>query len=102
MRFVYLLEAAVLEAEAAARWYEDRRPGLGRDFRDELERVIEVLRSDLLTAHPWPGSLGERGVKRIGMKRFPFDVVFVVSNTTATVLAIAHHRKRPGYWRNRA
>ena len=48
-----------------------------------------------------PGRLGERGVKRLLMGRFPFSVVFVVTGEHVVVLALAHHRRKPNYWRDR-
>ena len=101
MPSVQVLEAAALEAEAAAKWYEDQRTGLGVEFREALKAALDKLRDGLLTGSPWPGRLGERGVKRIRMKRFPYHVVFVSPETTLVVLAVAHHRRRPGYWSNR-
>jgi len=42
-----------------------------------------------------------RGVKRLILKRFPFDVVVVDRPTEVFVIAFAHHARRPGYWRQR-
>jgi hypothetical protein len=38
---------------------------------------------------------------RIRMKRFPYDVVFVAGAHEIIVVAVAHHRRRPGYWHGR-
>lgn len=35
------------------------------------------------------------------MDRFPFSIVFLQHDETAFVVAFAHHRRRPGYWRAR-
>jgi hypothetical protein len=40
-------------------------------------------------------------VKRILLKRFPFSLVFVAAGGAMVVLAVAHHRRRPAYWRSR-
>jgi toxin ParE1/3/4 len=101
MRAVHVLEAAALEAAEAAAWYEARRAGLGGEFRQVFRGAIDTLSEGLVSGAPWPGPLAERGIRRLGMRRFPFHVVFVVVDATAVVLAVAHHRRRPGYWRNR-
>lgn len=102
MRSVRILEAATTEAEEAAAWYEAQRTGLGAEFRQEFKLALDLLREDLLPGMPCPGRLGERAVRRIRMKRFPFHVVFVETAAAAVmVLAVAHQRRRPGYWRNR-
>ena len=101
MRTVALLEEAVLEAEEAASWYEAQQEGLGREFREAFSRSLDVLREGFLTGSRWPGLLGKMGVRRIQMARFPYHVAFVSNDQSVTVLAFAHQRRRPGYWRNR-
>ena len=101
MRSVRILEAAAVEAAEAAAWYEMRRKGLGAEFRAEFKVALDRLREAILRGTPWPGRLGERGVKRLLMQRFPFSVVFVATAEGVTVLALAHHRRKPGYWRDR-
>jgi len=33
------------------------------------------------------------------LHRFPYSVFYEVLGATMTVLAVAHHRRNPGYWR---
>ena len=101
MRSVRVLEAAAAEAAEAAAWYEDQRRGLGGEFRAEFKVAVDRLRESVVPGRSWPGLLGQRGVKRLLMRRFPFSVVFVAVGEGAVVLAIAHHRKKPNYWRDR-
>ena len=35
------------------------------------------------------------------MQRFPFNVLYREAGNTVQVLAVAHHRRRPGYWLGR-
>jgi hypothetical protein len=94
--------AAVDEARAARDWYDDASPGLGADFIGELWRTIEQLVR-------WP-VLGPRleldrvseDVRRAPLRRFPFGVIYVVVDDIVWVVAVAHARRRPGYWRDRA
>lgn len=101
MSSVRVLEAAATEAEGAAAWYEARRKGLGIQFRSEFKLALDRLREGILPGSPSPGVLGKRGVKRLLMNRFPFSVVFVAKGKDVVVLALAHHRRRPDYWRDR-
>ncbi len=41
------------------------------------------------------------GARRIVLKRFPYDVVFLLDRDRVVILAYAHHSRRPGYWRER-
>ena len=96
-----ILEAAAAEAAGAAAWYESQRAGLGADFRADFKAGLDTLQEGVVPGSPWPGRVGERGVKRILLKRFPFSLVYVVSGGGRVVLAVAHHRRRPAYWRGR-
>jgi hypothetical protein len=35
------------------------------------------------------------------MRRFPFSLIYRVDRDTIAILAVAHHSRRPGYWRRR-
>lgn len=48
-----------------------------------------------------PGRIAKHGVRRLLIERFPYSVVFVQHGNDVRVLAFAHHKRRPGYWRNR-
>ena len=36
--------------------------------------------------------------RRYHLQHFPYTLVYELDGTTATVLAIAHQRRRPRYW----
>jgi toxin ParE1/3/4 len=74
MSAVRILEAAAAEAAGAAAWYESQRAGLGADFREDFRAGLGTLQEGVVPGSPCPGHLGERGVKRILLKWFPFSV----------------------------
>lgn len=41
------------------------------------------------------------GVRRVRVRRFPYQVVYLVIDNDVVVIAIAHDRRRPGYWAER-
>lgn len=83
MRRVRILEQVTEEAIESAAWYEQERPGLGIEF----ERAINAA--------------GARGIKRLALRRFPYDIVVRVLAHEIIIVAIAHQSRRPGYWRDR-
>ena len=101
MRPVRIHEAASQEAIEAATWYEHKRPGLGAEFQRALDLALDLLEEDIIPLLPVPSSAHARGVKRLILKRFPFDIVVVERRTEIFVIAFAHHARRPGYWRQR-
>lgn len=94
--------AAGAELLAAAEYYESLVPGLGYEF---MVSIAEAVRS--IEDHPtsWPpvvgGPLGAE-VRSRSARTFPYRVVYVHHRPGVTVLAYAHDRQRPAYWRARA
>lgn len=86
--------AELMEAWA---WYEEQRPGLG----DELAACVETA---ICKAARQPEAYAEvqEGVRRVLVRRFPYGVFYVVEDGELLVLAVAHGRRRPHYWRDRA
>jgi len=92
----YLHPAAVEEAVAAARWYRERSPRAAKRFVDELNQVINKI---LETPQRWPRTTN--GTRKLNLPCFPFAVVYWETEDHIRILAVAHGRRRPGYWKNR-
>ena len=92
---VVLAPAAENDVADAFGWYKQRNATAADAFRTEVFAVLDRL-AEAPLSYP-PDDDGNR--KRV-IKRFPFSVWFEVQGDTVTVLAIAHHRRRPGYWRS--
>ena len=68
---------------------------LGAGFYEEMEVILQRV-----ATFPEHGSPHKRGTRRVLMKRFPFSVIYLHERSTI-VVAVAHHRRRPGYWLKR-
>jgi plasmid stabilization system protein ParE len=90
------------ERTAATEWYERKQPGLGPVFLSEVIRAFEVIEDAPETWPEWPGIAHTAPIRRFMMWDFPFALPFVVLEDRVVVLAVAHTRRRPGYWRERA
>jgi hypothetical protein len=98
-----LLPDAQNEVHAAARWYEERRPGLGHDLVAEVSAALARI-AETPEAHPrWPGT-ETSGVliRKAPVRRFPYLVAFEIHTDLLLVLAVAHAKRRPLYWIGRA
>ena len=93
---VRFLRESELEALAAMRWYATRDPPAGQAFLRELERAIDEIR---MAPRRWP--LHPDGTRRYLLRRFPFFVVYREAGAEIDVVAVAHGRRKPGYWRSR-
>lgn len=92
--------AAREELDAAGGRYDERLPGLSLEFFDAVEDAISLIveRPD---AWQQSGTVAGREVRRFVMRRFPFAVVYYVVDDIVRIVAVAHGRQKPGYWRVR-
>jgi plasmid stabilization system protein ParE len=84
------------DALAAYDWYLERSREAAVAFQHELEIAGNAIQRD---PERWANYLS--GTRRYLLKRFPFVVVYRVTNEQIEVIAIAHGRRKPGYWRAR-
>jgi hypothetical protein len=90
---------ARLEARHAVAWYNMASPGLGIDLQTCFDESLVWLRELACPGSLVPGRMGKRGVRRLLVESFPYSVVFVRRGEEILVLAFAHHRRKPDYWR---
>jgi plasmid stabilization system protein ParE len=87
---------ALEESEAAAAWYAARDPRVAARFVADLEanfeRVLEAPRR-------WPLHL--HGMRRVPLTRFPYVIWYRDESSRVLVVAVAHGRRKPGYWKER-
>lgn len=92
---------AEAELGADVDWYDDRELGLGGLFAEAVRSAIEAATDDPDAWPTWPGWDREPVVRSKGVGEFPYRVVYLVGADVVTVLAVAHTKRRPGYWRQR-
>lgn len=89
-------EGAKAELAEAVAFYGERSDGLGRAFAAEVRAVIEQV-----TAHSDIGIAVRPTVRRVLLRRFPYSILYNVSGEKLLILAVMHHRRKPGYWASR-
>lgn len=93
---VELHPEAIEEARAARLWYAERSPSAAAAFVAELDRAVAVIGE---APARWPRHLGK--TRRFVMRRFPFTVVYRELQDCVEAVAVAHAKRRPGYWKDR-
>jgi plasmid stabilization system protein ParE len=93
---VEILPEAEAEIREAFLWYFERSPIAADAFRTETLEAIDQLSPGALM---WPED--EDAFRRHILRHFPYTVFYEIRGNTVTVLAVAHQRRRPGYWRER-
>lgn len=93
---VEILPEAEAEFREAFLWYFERSPLAADAFRTEVFDRIDALSAD---ADTWPKD--SDGIHFRVLDRFPYTLRFDVVEAKVTVLAVAHQRRKPGYWQVR-
>lgn len=93
--------AARAELVDAVEWYEERRPGLGERLDTELMEHLAFARKWPDSAPLYPGRQRVPVIRRKGTDVFPYGIIYFVHDNAVVVVAYAHERRRPGYWRKR-
>jgi toxin ParE1/3/4 len=87
---------AWLEFEKADDWYLshsfDASVAFLSDVNGALEGISEAPRR-------WPKYL--HGTRRFILQRFPFSIVYLDDPQIVTIVAVAHSKRKPGYWKDR-
>lgn len=85
------------EIEQAQRYYNKKRDGLGEEFLDELEITFQFME-----LHPKAGAFFlNTSFRKRTLNRFPYVVYYQEKGDTIWVVAVAHGKRKPGYWLSR-
>jgi len=77
-------------------YYDEQRSGYGVRFVEAVEREFELL----LQFDHIGKSVGG-GVRRRTLSHWPYGIFYRLRGDELIIIAVAHHRRRPGYWRSR-
>ena len=96
MKPLRLVAEARAELLHETRYYEDKRPGTGKAFRESVKACFDLIRH-----FPQGGAPGPADTRRTKLGGFPFTVVYGDMPAEIVVFAIAPDRRQPGYWAHR-
>lgn len=97
MKNLVLHPAARQELESAIRWYEDQQQGLGIEYHDAVDLVLDSIETN--PERGW--KYGRQGHRVLPINRFPYLVYYREVGDAVWVYAIAHERRQPDYWQHR-
>lgn len=93
---VRFVEEAQQEFLDAISFYEEARAGLGRRFKEQVDRSVRWIAD-----HPELYRLRPGAYRRINLQAFPYYVPYIVRDRTLWVLAETHGSRKPLYWISR-
>jgi len=95
-RVVDLHPEAIAEGREARNWYRERSHDVEERFRLALRRAIQGV---LEAPERWPPD--DDGLRSSRVAGFPYRVIYWTDGEYSLVVAIAHTKRRPGYWKGR-
>ena len=91
------LREAGAEADSIAAWYEQRKPGLGFEFLDEVDRAVEVI-----VQNPFRHGVRFGDVRRAPVRGFKFyGVYYFVQGEEVVIVSVFSDRRDPRWLRER-
>jgi toxin ParE1/3/4 len=88
---------ASAELDDAIGYYERQSPRLGLGLRKEVEGAVQRIRVAPSRCSPY-----SKRTRRFLIRRFPYLIIFRELADKILSIAVAHGRRRPGYWHDRA
>jgi len=84
------------EIEEAAKWYGRRSPAAEAAFLGEVDHALAAI---IDAPRRWTSFVD--GTHRYVLRKFPYSVIYFVDEVVIVIVAVAHDKRRPGYWRDR-
>lgn len=95
-RIVELLPGARVDFDESFDWYAERSEQAAIGFQIAVEEAIQKILQD-----PDHCSRVNRSCRYYPLSRYPFRVIFHHDDARVVIVAIAHAKRRPNYWRKR-
>lgn len=87
---------ALVELKSALLWYMQRSQPAALRFTEAIDRALQLVGES-----PQRRPAGDFSTRRFVLQRFPFAIIYREKDETIQILAVAHGRRRPAYWRGR-
>jgi len=81
---------------AAVGYYEECRSGLGHRLRLHVESAVQSIGED-----PFRFRVLHPPFRRCLLQKFPYSVIFSIESEYILIVAVAHVKRKPGYWHER-
>ncbi len=93
---VILSEGAKRDFNDGLRWYRKQSDQAADNF---IKRTLETAR--LIAADPTRYRQVLPGIRSLHYKKYPYSLIYRILPDTIKVYAVAHEKRRPGYWKRR-
>ena len=92
-----LYDEALAEMAGAIEYYSEQREGLGAEFREAVELVLNTIQERPFSYPVIAGS----NVRRVLTNRFPFAIIYRIENDMIVIVSVFHTSRDPIIWKGR-
>ena len=89
--------SAIIELHEAINYYEECQVGLGLEFVKEIYSTIQRI-----IHFPEAWSNLSRNTRRCLSNRFPYGVIYQITENEIFIIAVMQQNREPDYWKKRA
>src|SRR5438552_12245182 len=93
---VRLHPEARAELREARKWYFERSPLSATAFAHAVDNAVSQI-VEAPTRYP----MAEHQTRKFVLQRFPFNIFYRPGESETVLVAVAHQKRRPGYWSSR-
>jgi plasmid stabilization system protein ParE len=97
MLTVDYLPAARRDFDESFDWYMSQSPQSAARFASAVDAAVLAVASD-----PVRFAMVDKKHRGCLVRRFPFRIIFRVVENGVVIVAVAHAKRRTGYWKGRA
>jgi toxin ParE1/3/4 len=97
MKPIIIHDKAKQELDQSIGYYEQQKRGLGLDFLSEVENALEKIKINPNIGLPYK----IKEIRRYVMRRFPYSIFYTEFAGFIWIVAIAHAKRKPDYWKKR-
>jgi toxin ParE1/3/4 len=98
---VIILPEATAELLLSARWYNEQRLNLGNRLIADAWAVVDRIPATPRAFRRYEFYQGPEDIRRAGLPRFPFGVIYLVEPQCIAIVAFAPDKREPFYWQDR-
>ncbi|SMN11416.1 Plasmid stabilization system protein [uncultured Candidatus Thioglobus sp.] len=93
---MYFRPEAEQDIKDASAWYEKQKIHLGLEFIQEVEKLTKVI-----SENPLMHTTIYKHLHRATVKKFPFNIFYLVEEGFIVIVAIIHGSRHPKKWKTR-
>lgn len=97
MKFIVIHTEARQELDGAIAYYESQKLGLGLELLSEVEKALRKIQQNPNLGTPY----NIEGIRRYTIQHFPYLIFYVELEEVIWIVAIAHAKREPDYWKKR-